>query len=90
MGMSVVDRFHFLARTEQREKTPILAQAPDPKVADGVATLRLYDVIDSGAALRGLCEGVRRRPRRAAGQTRPRSTCTSTRPAVRSGTAWRF
>lgn len=43
----MVDRFRFLAKSGQKTKTPILAEAPDPKVADGIAVLRLYDPIDS-------------------------------------------
>ncbi len=44
---ALVDRFHFLARAAQAEKTPIRAEAPASKTADGVVTLRLYDPIDS-------------------------------------------
>lgn len=49
MTDSLTDRSHrFLARAQQREKTPILAEAPVTKPAgDGVVMLRLYDVIDS-------------------------------------------
>ena len=41
------DRYRFLGRLPQQDKTPILAQAPEPKVAGATATLRLYDPIDS-------------------------------------------
>jgi ATP-dependent Clp endopeptidase proteolytic subunit ClpP len=42
----LVDRFHFMARAGEQTKTPIRAEAPEPKTADGVAVLRLYDPID--------------------------------------------
>lgn len=41
------DRFRLMARAGQATKTPILAEVTAPKLTDGVATLRLYDVIDS-------------------------------------------
>lgn len=44
MSTPLVDRFHFAARG--LTKTPIVAEAPNPKTADGVAVLRLYDPID--------------------------------------------
>lgn len=47
MADALTDRFRFLARSGQRDKTPILAAVPDPKFADGIAVLRLYDPIDS-------------------------------------------
>lgn len=47
MTTSLTDRFRFLARSGQREKTAIRAEAPGVKTTDGVAVLRLYDPIDS-------------------------------------------
>lgn len=47
MTTAPTDRFRFLARSAERQKTPIRAEVPEPKAADGVATLRLYDPIDS-------------------------------------------
>ena len=48
MSTPLVDRFHFLARAGQQEKTKIRAEAPTAKDgAAGSVTLRLYDVIDS-------------------------------------------
>ncbi len=47
MSTPLVDRFRFLARRGETTKTPVLAQAPDPKVTGSTATLRLYDPIDS-------------------------------------------
>lgn len=47
MTVSLTDRFRLMARAGQQAKTPILAEVTAPKLADGVATLRLYDVIDS-------------------------------------------
>lgn len=47
MTASLTDRFRFLARSGQREKTPIRAEIPGAKTEDGVAVLRLYDPIDS-------------------------------------------
>jgi len=41
------DRYRFLGRAPERDKTPILAEAPGPRIAGGRATLRLYDPIDS-------------------------------------------
>lgn len=45
MTTPLVDRFHFTARAGQT-KTPIRAEAPGVKEADGTAVLRLYDPID--------------------------------------------
>ena len=42
----LVDRFHFMARAGQQTKTPIRAEAPEPKTSNGTAVLRLYDPID--------------------------------------------
>jgi ATP-dependent Clp endopeptidase proteolytic subunit ClpP len=44
---ALTDRFRFLARTNQRAKTPILAAVPGAQGDDTTATLRLYDPIDS-------------------------------------------
>lgn len=40
-------RYRFLGRAPERDKAPILAEAPGPRLAGGRATLRLYDPIDS-------------------------------------------
>jgi ATP-dependent protease ClpP protease subunit len=40
-------RFHGNRNPANRERTPILAQEPSASVKDGVAKMRLYDVIDS-------------------------------------------
>lgn len=47
MTTSLTDRFRFLARSGQREKTAIRAEVPASQVAAGVAVMRLYDPIDS-------------------------------------------
>ncbi|GAA2022470.1 head maturation protease, ClpP-related [Pseudokineococcus marinus] len=43
----LADRFHFLARTGGRDKTPVRATAPSVGGTAAVAVLRLYDPIDS-------------------------------------------
>lgn len=40
-------RFHGRIAPQEGQRTPILAKAPEGQSADGVATLRLYDPIDS-------------------------------------------
>lgn len=40
-------RFHGHRSPANRTRTPVLASTPEPKVKDGVATLRLYEPIDS-------------------------------------------
>ncbi|MGI8682064.1 MAG: head maturation protease, ClpP-related [Mycobacteriales bacterium] len=47
MSTPLFDRFHFLARDGQHAKTPIRAEVPSVKTDQGVATLRLYDPLDS-------------------------------------------
>jgi ATP-dependent protease ClpP protease subunit len=44
----------FLARAEPRKKPAVRAQMNDPKVEGNVATLRLYDVIDSWGGYWGI------------------------------------
>lgn len=41
------DRYRFLGRMPKADKAPILAAAPEPRTDRGVATMRLYDPIDS-------------------------------------------
>jgi ATP-dependent Clp endopeptidase proteolytic subunit ClpP len=41
------DRYRFLGRMQKAEKAPILAAAPEPRQDGSVATMRLYDPIDS-------------------------------------------
>lgn len=40
-------RFHGRVAPDTRARTPILAEVPPPEVADGIATMRIYDPIDS-------------------------------------------
>lgn len=54
MSTPLLDRFHFLARDEQHTKTPVRAEAPSVKAVQGVATLRLYDPLDSWGGPFGL------------------------------------
>lgn len=44
---ATTDRFGFYGRTGRPPKVPVLAQAPPSSTSDGVATLRLYEPIDS-------------------------------------------
>lgn len=44
---AVTDRFHFLARADQREKTAVRAELVGTTTNGQTATLRLYDPIDS-------------------------------------------
>lgn len=46
MTTPLLDRFRFMARAGQQTKTPIRAEQPGTKSADGTAVLRLYDPID--------------------------------------------
>ncbi len=44
----------FLRQPSANQRTPIRAEQPAPKTADGVATLRLYDPIDSWGGFWGI------------------------------------